>query len=767
MSTFRSSYREATTPTGASAAAGPVNFSASLDRQSVSMDTLNRQMHRGRAVRVRQALFPETVGAEAEQMAGLETLTRGRRRLPTSVQQLAEPAQILRTAVVNLINYQEDADVALHAAAELARLLGSSDPVTCQRAASLTLQLSKKQACRLAFAVQVDLIEALLIVVQTAQSVEALRFAVGALCHICQAEQGCATVYQCGRVRAVPELLRLLGSTDVRTRNYALTCLHHLLVHLEEARNEARMASGAQVLSELLLSIVSTSWQQASVSSPPPPMSPPLSAASTGSGSEAQQQQKLMAVCIDSLQLLAFANQESKLVLLSCGAVDQLVNLLLTSRYEKLLFSTSRLLKVLSVEPSCKSAILAAGGITALGRHLKSTGSERLVMNALWTIRNLSDQAFTLNQPLDQLLVDLIGLLASPDIDCVTCAAGILCNLTCRNRRNKFVVTSSGGAGALSLTLLATQDREEIAEPLMCALRHITHDHEQACAAADAVLSHGLACTLGELLHRAAVVADATTVGVGVSVANDEPGGPAASRPLVKAALGLCRNLSLHAAGRAALHAESAPAAASAIAAATLARGIDALLDDAGSIASAGGADDGVRAEEVLEAALACLHSLAGGADGEGDGETDPIEARRQRDAVAAAVRSRPGLPDSVAELAAGGVVGSSCVGPAGDLLERLATANAATGSTSATLQRRPAVELTDEQQQQRHLSDRSSVLDVPDVSVRPYRYDPERSGATLPVNYAAQLPPSYHTYQQEQQLQPEPPQHWYNTAKI
>uniref|UniRef100_A0A1I8FQN6 DUF4116 domain-containing protein n=1 Tax=Macrostomum lignano TaxID=282301 RepID=A0A1I8FQN6_9PLAT len=199
-----------------------------------------------------------------------------------------------------------------------------------------------------------------------------------------------------------------------------------------------------------------------------------------------------------------------------------------------------------------------------------------------------------------------------------------------------------------------------------------------ACAAADAVLSHGLACTLGELLHRAAVVADATTVGVGVSVANDEPGGPAASRsgPLPEPVAPRCRPRRPPRRVR--------PAAASAIAAATLARGIDALLDDAGSIASAGGADDGVRAEEVLEAALACLHSLA---------RRRRRRGRRRNRPDRSSPPTRGAQPAGPARLCRRigrrrRCRGSSCVGPAGDLLERLATANAATGSTSATLQR-------------------------------------------------------------------------------
>ena len=71
----------------------------------------------------------------------------------------------------------------------------------------------------------------------------------------------------------------------------------------------------------------------------------------------------------------------------------------------------------------------------ALANHL-SHQSNRLVQNCLWTLRNLSDVA-TKQDGLDGLLQMLVQLLSSNDINVVTCAAGILSNLTCNNPRNK------------------------------------------------------------------------------------------------------------------------------------------------------------------------------------------------------------------------------------------------------------------------------------------------------------------------------------------
>jgi len=70
-----------------------------------------------------------------------------------------------------------------------------------------------------------------------------------------------------------------------------------------------------------------------------------------------------------------------------------------------------------------------------LGAHLRSS-SQRLCMNALWTLRNLSDSA-TKEENLEELIDSLCQLLGSPDVNVITCCTGILSNLTCNNQRNK------------------------------------------------------------------------------------------------------------------------------------------------------------------------------------------------------------------------------------------------------------------------------------------------------------------------------------------
>lgn len=69
-------------------------------------------------------MFPETV------MEGTTILsTQTDPSQMTNVQRLAEPSQLLKTAIVHLINYQDDAELATRAIPELTKLLNDEDQV--------------------------------------------------------------------------------------------------------------------------------------------------------------------------------------------------------------------------------------------------------------------------------------------------------------------------------------------------------------------------------------------------------------------------------------------------------------------------------------------------------------------------------------------------------------------------------------------------------------------------------------------------------------
>lgn len=61
----------------------------------------------------------------------------------------------------------------------------------------------------------------------------------------------------------------------------------------------------------------------------------------------------------------------SQLIILANGGPEGLVNIMRTYNYEKLLWTTSRVLKVLSVCPSNKPAIVDAGKSKHTFEHLK------------------------------------------------------------------------------------------------------------------------------------------------------------------------------------------------------------------------------------------------------------------------------------------------------------------------------------------------------------------------------------------------------------
>lgn len=73
----------------------------STDNDLFSLLDVNIQLNQTRSQRIRAAMFPETM----EEGMEIPT-TQFDANQPTAVQRLAEPSQMLKHAVVNLINYQ-------------------------------------------------------------------------------------------------------------------------------------------------------------------------------------------------------------------------------------------------------------------------------------------------------------------------------------------------------------------------------------------------------------------------------------------------------------------------------------------------------------------------------------------------------------------------------------------------------------------------------------------------------------------------------------
>uniref|UniRef100_A0A8C3AU46 Catenin beta 1 n=1 Tax=Cyclopterus lumpus TaxID=8103 RepID=A0A8C3AU46_CYCLU len=409
-----------------------------------------------RAQRVRAAMFPETL-EEGIQI----TPTQLDAAHPTAVQRLAEPSQMLKHAVVNLINYQDDAELATRAIPELTKLLNDEDQVVVNKAAVMVHQLSKKEASRHALMRSPQMVSAVVRAMQNTGDVETARCSAGTLHNLSHHREGLLAIFKSG---GIPALVKMLGSPVDSVLFYAITTLHNLLLHQEGAKMAVRLAGGLQKMVALL----------------------------------ANTNVKFLAITTDCLQILAYGNQESKLIILASGGPQALVNIMRTFTYEKLLWTTSRVLKVLSVCSSNKPAIVEAGGMQALGLHLTDP-SQRLVQNCLWTLRNLSDAA---TKQVQHSVVTNANFLWRPTLTNSWSARCVLYTTVGHNYLSNFcVVTCVGGIEALVRTVLRAGDREDITEPAVCALRHLTSRHQDAEMAQNAVRLHYGLPVVVKLLH--------------------------------------------------------------------------------------------------------------------------------------------------------------------------------------------------------------------------------------------------------------------------
>lgn len=121
--------------------------------------------------------------------------------------------------------------------------------------------------------------------------------------------KGLLAIFKSG---GIPALVKLLSSPVESVLFYAITTLHNLLLHQDGSKMAVRLAGGLQKMVALL--------QRNNV--------------------------KFLAIVTDCLQILAYGNQESKLIILASQGPIELVRIMRSYDYEKLLWTTSRVLKV-------------------------------------------------------------------------------------------------------------------------------------------------------------------------------------------------------------------------------------------------------------------------------------------------------------------------------------------------------------------------------------------------------------------------------------
>ncbi|XP_050531685.1 armadillo segment polarity protein-like isoform X2 [Daktulosphaira vitifoliae] len=403
-----------------------------------------------------------------------------------NVQNMTGPSQMLKYAVVNLINYQDNAELATWAIPELIKLLNDEDQVVISQAAVMVYQLSNREAALHAIINSPQMIATLVKSIASSSDLETTIGAVGTLRNLSNHRQGLLAIFKSG---GIPALVKLMSSPVVSILRDAVITIHNLLLHQDGSKMAVRVAGGLQKMVSLL----------------------------TFKSNSHSITVKFLTIITDCLHILACGNQESKLIILAAQGHIELVRIMRSYNYEKLLWLTCRVLKVLSVCSRNKPAIVEAGGMQALAMHLQHD-SQQLVYNVLWTLRNLSD-AGTKIDGLEQLLQSLITALGHSNINIVTCAAGILSNLTCNNQKNKMTVCQFGGVEALVHAIMNAGDNEEITKPAVCALRHITSGHSEVENA------HNIFCRVGGIQIVAKLLQ------------------PASHWPLIKAVIGLLKNI--------------------------------------------------------------------------------------------------------------------------------------------------------------------------------------------------------------------------------
>jgi catenin beta 1 len=141
-------------------------------------------------------------------------------------------------------------------------------------------QLSKKDASLRAIMNSSQMVAALIRALSNSNDLETTRVTVGTLHNLSQHSQGLLAIFKSG---GIPALVKLLSSPVESVLFYAITTLHNLLLHQEGSKMAVRLAGGLQKMVALLQ----------------------------------RNNHKFLAIVTDCLQILAYGNQESKLIILA------------------------------------------------------------------------------------------------------------------------------------------------------------------------------------------------------------------------------------------------------------------------------------------------------------------------------------------------------------------------------------------------------------------------------------------------------------------
>lgn len=272
------------------------------------------QLNQTRSQRIRAAMFPESLEDYGYNPNNPNNPTEGSGIRPTAVQKLSQPTHKLKSAIVHLINYQEDADVTIKAIPELVKLLNDEEKSVVARTLKLVEQLSRKDASRLALTSSQALIASLITLILNTQDAELHNMASNILNNLASNnnKQALYLIFKSG---GIPALIKLLSSPLDSVVYYAITTLHNLLMYEPSAKVQVHHYNGTRRMVELL-------------------------------SAHHNKNVKFLAIVMDSLHILAFNNSEVKLVIQTSGGPQEIVRIMRTYNYQKLLWTCVRLMKV-------------------------------------------------------------------------------------------------------------------------------------------------------------------------------------------------------------------------------------------------------------------------------------------------------------------------------------------------------------------------------------------------------------------------------------
>ncbi|KAL5253504.1 hypothetical protein ACHWQZ_G013336 [Mnemiopsis leidyi] len=440
-----------------------------------------------RSQRLRAELFPD---ASEEQHNPAPTPSHASPTTPvtTTLQTLGEPTPVSHNTMENIAHYQDDAELAMQAIPEFAKLLSSKNPEVQVSVTTCIHALSKKEPSMHALLSYPQLISTLLHTLSTATDQEVVRCCTGTLHNLSYLREGLESIQ---KYRGIPILCELLSNSSENVLYYTITTLHNMIQRHKSSQLDICLSGGL----EKMVSVLKYSDKP-----------------------------QFVAMVAECIHMLCHRNPDKKQAVAACSGPLHLVKLLQTSSVEYVTWAVARALKTLSVCNKNKKCILEAGGMQALARHL-DTGSQRVTEEVLYTMRNLSNAVKGGSvDNVDPILTKLMDVLARTNINLIACSVGCLSNLTCNNPNNKKTVFRAGGLDTLLRCLLQNQAIPSVAEPLLCTLRHINYKHSEYEQTQHAFRTSGGISLITKVLSTAQHWA------------------------VIKAACGLIRNLALNAA---------------------------------------------------------------------------------------------------------------------------------------------------------------------------------------------------------------------------